>query len=424
MFRYTRPLLQANKFGKYISPSQRAIQSHEKLKKEKARGNLFGKIVQYGFLSLVGGSLILYIWQPWNPYSKDISKELRKGLWDERDGEENYLEALRHYQNALNVAKQENMKQLSLEYTGIVLKIAEMYQNLNMTDKLVTTYYNLSNFIFENLIHGNISKDDPERELLIDRDLIVITRWAMLKQESKGGDWASDINNELRDRMMYIENKELLEIVPWLNEEAKQVSTSELIDFWAAKKKDFFLSSTKSKWVEKHMQTDAGKEFIKCWDGLRNLQGKAWPLWMESYIRLRDYYAMFQMKIGNWKMCIRILQSNLLWSCVGDFQDTVNEKTQIINLASAWFQLGQSSNDINAYNESKKIYQQLISCVGEKDSILPLSYYSLGVLFLQTNEKVKALDNFTKAKDLAIELDQIQILDKIDDELIKQTILK
>lgn len=148
---------QAKSVSHYVPPSQRAIIEHREFAKRKRQSDILGKIVRYGALTLVGGSLLMYVWQPWNPYSKEVSKELRKGLWEERDSKEDYLQALQHYITAMQVAKdEEGMDQLSLQYTGIVLKVAEMYQNLKMTDKLITTYYNLSTFIFENLIHGNI----------------------------------------------------------------------------------------------------------------------------------------------------------------------------------------------------------------------------------------------------------------------------
>lgn len=98
----------------------------------------------------------------------------------------------------------------------------------------------------------------------------------------------------------------------------------------------------------------------------------------------------------------------------------MNGATQIHNLASAWFQLGQLTNDKAAYTNAKSIYEKLILKVPENDPILPISYYSLGVLALQLNDKESADRNFSRARTLAVELDQVQIVDKIDDELLKQ----
>lgn len=414
-----------NTFIKYVPPSKKAALQHLEYAKEKRKNDLLGKIVHYGFFTLIGGSVLMYLWQPWNPYSNEVSKELRKGLWEERDGKEDYLNALKYYQNAIEIAKNdEKMDQLSLNYTGMILKIAEMYQNLNMTDYLIQTYFNLSTFIFENLIHGNISKDNQERELLIDRDLIVITRWSMLMQNTKPKNWFVEVNNELQDRIAFIENNEIGNDLPWLatNSTIKPINTEELIDIWFETTLDTFDINhiKRTEWINENIDSDNGKEFLKCWDLLRYFNDKTWPVWIESYLKLRDYYAMLQMSCGNLVTCIQILQSNLLWSAVAGFKNTVNGTTQIHNLASAWFKLGQLKNDKNAYLNSRMIYEKLISEAQKNDPILPISYYSLGVLALELGNETLAEENFEKARHLAIEMDQLKIIEKIDEEQLNK----
>lgn len=409
--------------GKYVPPSERAVKQHLNYEKTKNRNNRIGKFIQYTALGLVSGSILMYLWQPWNPYSKTVSSELRKGLWEERDGKDDYLIALKHYQNALQKAKSENMNQLSLNYTGIVLKIAEMYEKLKMDEKQSTTYLNLGNFIFENLIHGNIAKDDPERELLIDRDLIVITRWAMLTQQLKGKMWMDKIDTELKDRMGFIENHEMKDVLPWLINDNKlgSINEGELIEIWAQEnniKKGF--KTSKEQWIDQNIQSNEGQEFLNCWNILRSYQDKKWPIWIQSYLKLRDYYAMFEMRRGNFVSGVQILQSNLLWLVIGDFDDAVNGSTQIVNLASAWFQLGQSENNQDFYDKAKIIYEKLLSVVGENDPILPITNFSLGVLYLEQNQRDLAEKHFNHAKIQAIKLNQIQIIDKIDDEYLKE----
>ncbi|KAG0682496.1 hypothetical protein C6P40_001691 [Pichia californica] len=425
MFRKSTTVYQrsSGKISHYIPPTQRAIIQHKEYAKEKRKSDLLGKIVHYGFFTLISGSVLMYLWQPWNPYSKDVSKELRKGLWQERDGKEDYMSALKYYQNALQVAKEEDeMNQLSMKYTGIVLKIAEMYQNLKMTDNLIKTYYNLSTFIFENLIQGNISKENPERDLLIDRDLIVITRWAVLLQQEKPENWYIDLKNEIWDRIIFIENSELLNKFPWLveNFKNKKINTEELIDIWA--ESTFYNLDIKhikhNQWVEENIKSDSGKEFLKCWDMLRYFNDKEWPIWIESYLKMRDYYAMLQMKLGNFPLCIQLLQSNLLWSSIGGFYSAINCTTQIHNIASAWFQLGQSKNDIKAYIKSKLIYEKLITKVDKNDPILPIVYYSLGIISMELGEKQISTKYFDKSRILAVQMDQLQVVDRIDDALL------
>lgn len=412
----------AKAVSQYIPPSERAIQEHEKFKREKRRKERLSKILHYGFFTLAGGAALMYLWQPWNPYSPEVSKDLRKGLWEERTGKDDYLEALKHYQDALRTSKEENMEQLSMKYTGIVLKIAEMYEKLDMTDKLLLTYYNLSTFIFENMIHGNVGKDNPERGLLIDRDLVVITRWAMLKQQLKQENWADDINTEIRDRIAYIENNEIKNDLPWVLavKSTEHIDVLELIDVWSKTQKFELTNSNKEKWIDRVMETEEGKEFLKCWDILRDVKDMSWPVWLTSYLKMRDFYAMFQLGQSNFPITIQLLQSNLLWSTIAGFNESVSLTTQIINLASAWFQYAQASNNAKAYKKSELIYEKLIASVNSNDPILPMSYYSLGVLNLQLGKKEEATRYFTKSRELAVEMDQIQIIDKIDDEQLKQ----
>lgn len=408
--------------NKYIPPSERAIREYKKYQEEKNRKQKYGKYIQYGVLSLVGSAVLMYYWQPWNPYSTDVSKELRKGLWEERDGKDDYLNALKHYQLALKQSQAEGMDQLSLKYTGIVLKIAEMYEHLNMMDKLIGTYHNLSNFIFEHLIRNNIDKENPERDLLIDRDLIVITRWSMLRQKSKDKDWKNEIQAEIRDRMEFIENYELTERLPWLQIKDKdsEFNIFELMDIWAFRKNKLFSKEElKKQWIDKHVQSKDGQEFLKCWDLFRSYEKKEWPVWISSYLKLRDYFGMFELSTGNSLNAIKVLQSNIIWLTIAGIEDAVNGPTQFLNLASAWFQYGQSANSPKAYKNSELIYKKLISIVNQEDPILPITYYSLGVLYLQTNRRDDALRAFDTAKSKAVDLDQIQIIDKIDDELLK-----
>lgn len=409
---------------KYIPPSQQALAAHEAYSKKQKRSVRWGKIIQYGALSLVGGAVLMYFWQPWNPYSTNVSRELRRGLRQEQEGKEDYLQALKYYQNALQTAKtEEDNNQLSLKYTGIVLKVAEMYEKLGMKERVLETYLNLGTFIFENLIHESPSIPDNERDLLIDRDLIVMTRWAMLQQELKPGHWFESVDTELTDRISFIEQGELVKRLPWLLEGGKQIDVCELIKLWSGSGKQLFLPNReKNKWVEENIESLEGQTFLKSGELSRFLNDLSWPCWVNSYLKLRDFYAMLQMSKGNLPICIQYLQSNLLWTCIGDFEDSVNIPTQIANIGSAWFQYGQNTNDKHAYDHALKIFQCLNQHVKPNDPILPISYYSIGIIHLQRKEMEQALESFEMSRNYALELGQVSVLDNIDDALIKDTV--
>ena len=423
MLKRTNILLQnIKKVNKYIPPSERAIKEHEKFNRDKKRNERIGKYVRYGTFILVAGSVTMYLWQPWNPYSTNVSKDLRKGLWEERDGNDQYLKALKNYQKGLNTAKDEGMDQLSLKYTGIVLKIGEMYEKLDMKEQLLLTYYNLSTFIFENLIRNKIDYENPERDLLIDRDLIVITRWAMLKLSFKDENSLSKVIEELRDRVDYIENYEIPKRLPWAATNNKKINILELIDIWSKRNNGLLdINKDRTKWIEDNIESEEAKDFINCWELTRTFQDKVWPAWIESYLKLRDFYAMTLMNLGRISDSLTILQSNFLWTAISGFNNTVSGETQILNIGSSWFQLGQKSNNKLYYGKAIDIYLKLISSVDIKNPILPITYYSLGVAYLQLNNTKLSEKYLNKSKELAIDFDQIQIINKIDDIDLSKT---
>lgn len=419
LWRSTRVLRQHAKPTKYIPPSEKAIEDHLIYAKRKKTRERIGKYIQYTVGGLVGTSILMYLWQPWNPYSVEVSKDLRKGLWEERESHDDYLKALKHYQIALKTANQEGMDQLSLKYTGIILKVAEMYQNLGMHDRLIETYYKLSEFIFLNLIDGKRSIAEEDRELLIDRDLIVITRWAMLMEENKKRDWLPQVESELKDRMAYIENHEIPPKFPWLysgkgTKDDKIPDLIDLITIWAN-------PQLKNKWIEDHVADDEGKEFLQCWDIMRSFSDKEWPKWIHSYLKLRQFYADLQMKQRKYPECIQILQSNILWSIVGNLDTPRGTGVQILNLASCWFDYGQFNDSKIALDRSKSIYLKLSNVLkGNPDQTtnLAMTYYSLGVQFQFEGKEKESLEYFEHAKELALELGTTQIIEKIDDNIL------
>ncbi|KAL6454535.1 MGR3 Mitochondrial inner membrane i-AAA protease supercomplex subunit MGR3 [Candida maltosa Xu316] len=94
----------------------------------------FWKKVAYVTLGLsVLGGYAYYMWWPKHTFPSSIAKILRKGLWAESDrGEYDYQLALKHYLEALEHANEIGLDPLSDEYTGIQLKIGEMFERLNM----------------------------------------------------------------------------------------------------------------------------------------------------------------------------------------------------------------------------------------------------------------------------------------------------
>ncbi|ODV69950.1 hypothetical protein HYPBUDRAFT_117693, partial [Hyphopichia burtonii NRRL Y-1933] len=102
------------------------------------------------FLKLFAGFIVVtgfayWQWWPKHTFPSLVAKILRLGLWAESDKGENDFElALKHYLEALEECKKLEMDDLTDEYTGVQLKIAEMYERLGKLDEANFIYNEIS----------------------------------------------------------------------------------------------------------------------------------------------------------------------------------------------------------------------------------------------------------------------------------------
>lgn len=116
-----------------------------------------------------------------------VASKLRKGLRAEREArgkeedgdkrEKNYSLALQYYLEALEEADQIGMDGLSDEYTGLQIKIAEMYEKLGMDEEARLLYREIGTFYIQALAAGQVSPSSRPR--LIQRDLRIALKTAM-----------------------------------------------------------------------------------------------------------------------------------------------------------------------------------------------------------------------------------------------------
>lgn len=146
----------------------------------------------YFNLGLVGiTSFAYYMWWPKHTFPLSVAKILRKGLWAESDrGEQDYQLALKHYLAALQECDDLNMDPLCDEYTGIQLKIGEMYERLDMLDDAAFIYNEIAT------LYLSVLKADPESSLgrrvkgtdhrahLIQRDLRIALKLTQLNRQT------------------------------------------------------------------------------------------------------------------------------------------------------------------------------------------------------------------------------------------------
>ncbi|RCK62791.1 Mitochondrial inner membrane i-AAA protease supercomplex subunit MGR3 [Candida viswanathii] len=141
--------------------------------------------VTAGFGVLTGYAY--YMWWPKHTFPSSVAKILRKGLWAESDrGEFDYQLALKHYLEALEHAQEIGLDPLSDEYTGIQLKIGEMFERLNMLADAAYIYNEIATLYLTVLTAAPNSedalriKDRKHRRHLIQKDLRIATKLVSL----------------------------------------------------------------------------------------------------------------------------------------------------------------------------------------------------------------------------------------------------
>ncbi|KAK6458962.1 uncharacterized protein RJT20DRAFT_124081 [Scheffersomyces xylosifermentans] len=130
-----------------------------------------------------------YMWWPKHTFPSSVAKILRKGLWAESDrGENDYQLALKYYLEALNHCNEIGLDRLSDEYTGIQLKVGEMFERLNMLEDAAFVYNEIATLYLTVLtsppdsIEGKRIKNREHRRHLIQKDLRIAIKLVELNR--------------------------------------------------------------------------------------------------------------------------------------------------------------------------------------------------------------------------------------------------
>lgn len=141
----------------------------------------------FGLVALTAGAY--YLWWPKHTFPLPVAKILRKGIWAESDkGEKDFELALKHYLEALEECDQLGMDPLCDEYTGIQLKVGEMYERLDMMEEAAFTYNEIATLYLSVLkspadsVQGKRIKDINHRAHLIRKDLRIALKLVQLNR--------------------------------------------------------------------------------------------------------------------------------------------------------------------------------------------------------------------------------------------------
>lgn len=438
---------------KFQSSEQKNAEKYKEFYKRKEQRKRWWIITKRTVLGIVTFGMVMIIWQPWNPFSKDVAFNLRKGLWAESDKEKDYMKALDYYQRALKKCNEEGMDQLDPKYSGIILKIAEMYEKMEMYDQEKEVYEKLCEYLWGKLTNGEVK--DAWKDILIDRDLVVSTRLVGLCKDPQAVEEAS---SNLLDRMAFCEDR-IKEGWPFL---AKMGTSREGESAGEGIKLMDVLDLSSSKWsisaalkrrklVKEYCDED-GVKFFDSWFA-------KWPYFMEDLIRARDLYAMIEMAGKRSDFAIELLKSNLLWMQLSDYHP-IYMGTAILNLGSAYYMKSERheshaaklkklvdaetdddkklnltmvyNNEIEeqhvALGMSETIYKKLLDKMGGVETVktlkndqqlqacLSMTLYSLGVVKLHQGDYGASENYFDQAKEIAVDNELTQISERIDSE--------
>lgn len=142
--------------------------------------------------SIIGVSIVgLYFWFKSNSRKQKLplsaQKVWKEAIWQESDKMDfNYKEALRQYIEALDECDRSHVDLLSDDYTRIELKIAEMYEKLNMLEEAQNLYQELLSRFFEALnVPGKV--DESERGEVLRKDLRILIKSLEINKDIESG---------------------------------------------------------------------------------------------------------------------------------------------------------------------------------------------------------------------------------------------
>lgn len=264
--------------------------------------------IQRIVLSLTGLSALSYgIWYyywPHHSFPRLVAQVLRKGLWAESDKEQfDYQKALRFYIEALDECKKLKVDTISDEYTGIELKVAEMYEKLNMFEEATGVYLEILYRYFDAL-HTPDKVPEDKRPDMIRRDLRIL-----IKSLETNKDVSVGKRNLLAHLLMAQE--EVLSRSPELKEffERRKQKAKNLFQGKALEASDFktFVNEETIKLDEEgYMILDLQKN------------SSAWEPFKEEFFTARDLYTAFCLSSKDIAAALSCKMTTVEWMVMAD----------------------------------------------------------------------------------------------------------
>lgn len=351
----------------------------------------------------IGISLVLFLgaaygyWKyiTWHNYPPAVAAKLREGLFAESPaGGYDYQLALRSYLAAVEEADNSILDPLSDEYTGLQLKVAEMYEKLNLHGEARLVYSEIGTAFVQALADG---KKIPEelRPHLLQRSLRVALKTAYLE---------SSVNPQMAKMGLMVHFAMAQEEVAKRNPDmAKLIHGSE-------NQKSFDISLP--------LDAEANAEHVRAWQPFR-----------DELFNARDMFVALCIATGDIGMALRTKLATTEWMAVSGY-DASETLMSFYNVGSIFYLQGEEleardhlkkptkssdGKDVSAKELADISMKNASACftmildlieklpgkvrrAGDIDDVQALTTYGLGVIALHEGNLDKALDLLREAR--------------------------
>ena len=396
--------------------------------KQPFRGNtLKAGIIPLGKQSVLGysglGLVVLALWwqyYPHNPYPPTVSKHLRKASWEEIKTKD-YKKSIEYYLDALKECESLGYDHVDEKLTGIEIKIAEMYEKLDLKNEETEIYLKLLSRFYSRIKECS---DKSIKRQLIKRDLSVLVKLVE----------RSDVSSIIK--------RNLLQLHINLTQQEIETDTPGLSTIMNDKDRSILINPTSAEYNSLIMKL---KKYSSSFEQFK-----------EEFIRTRDLYSEICLTTNDVDSAIHSKMITIGWMVVSgmDYEKILMSQANLASLLymkaddieQHIYQLKKNSlgeqQDVesilqlqnrfeNILNNSKKYYESVLDKskeskisfpIGdEKDAILLqarlLSMHGLGVIKLHKGDIKGAKQILTETKKLAEQYNSDDVLNACENEL-------
>lgn len=384
-----RPLLPTFKNGRMLFMTQRRTlyQQYSNTASPLAKtSKLQTWLYTLGGITAVSVGLWWLYW-PHHTFPTSVAKILRQALWQESDKmEHDYQAALKFYLEAIDECDRLSLDPISDEYTGIQLKIAEMYEKLGMFEEAHTIYVEMLYRYFDAL-HTPERVSEEKRPHLIQKDLRVLI---------KSLEMSKDVATAKRDLLAHL----------LLAQEEVLTRSPELKKFFDRRREK--ITAASGRHAVEEFESFVNEDNIQLdQDGymILNLQkdSSAWEPFKEEFFTARDLYTAYCLSSKDITSALSCKLTTVEWMVMADMPPGQILLSQA-NLGSLLYlqaerfeaqihQLKLKRNEETSLNpgQDKNIIQALRQLHRNRDSCFEMATncYQSVIKFAKKNHKLR-----------------------------------